>query len=117
MKNTIRLEELALLGLSIWLFSDLPYAWWWYPLLLLSPDISMIAYTLGNKTGAIVYNIFHHRGLAVLLLLSGFLLQNTALQFAGTLLFGHISIDRMLGYGLKYYKGFKFTHLGLIGDR
>jgi hypothetical protein len=24
-------------------------------------------------------------------------------------------MDRMMGYGLKYNEGFKFTHLGTIG--
>jgi hypothetical protein len=28
----------------------------------------------------------------------------------------HIGIDRMLGYGLKYAEGFRFTHLGRIGN-
>lgn len=27
----------------------------------------------------------------------------------------HIGIDRALGYGLKYSRGFGFTHLGRIG--
>ena len=27
----------------------------------------------------------------------------------------HIGIDRALGYGLKYFDGFAFTHLGRIG--
>ena len=27
----------------------------------------------------------------------------------------HIGIDRALGYGLKYFAGFTFTHLGRIG--
>ena len=27
----------------------------------------------------------------------------------------HIGMDRALGYGLKYQKGFGFTHLGRIG--
>jgi hypothetical protein len=27
----------------------------------------------------------------------------------------HIGIDRALGYGLKYFAGFGFTHLGRIG--
>ena len=27
----------------------------------------------------------------------------------------HIGLDRALGYGLKYSKGFAFTHLGTIG--
>jgi hypothetical protein len=27
----------------------------------------------------------------------------------------HIGMDRALGYGLKYFGGFGFTHLGRIG--
>jgi len=28
----------------------------------------------------------------------------------------HIGFDRALGYGLKYSKGFGYTHLGRIGN-
>jgi hypothetical protein len=27
----------------------------------------------------------------------------------------HIGVDRLLGYGLKYADGFKWTHLGRMG--
>nr|WP_317235731.1 DUF4260 family protein [Niabella hibiscisoli] len=33
----------------------------------------------------------------------------------GVVLFGHASLDRVAGYGLKYNNGFAFTHLGVIG--
>lgn len=112
MKNIIRLEEVALFGLSIWLFSNLPYAWWWFPVLILVPDIGMLGYVFGNKTGAVVYNIFHHRGIAVLIFLSGVYFESNLVQFSGIILLGHASMDRIFGYGLKYKKGFKFTHLG-----
>jgi hypothetical protein len=36
-------------------------------------------------------------------------------QLAGVVLFAHIAMDRALGYGLKYEKGFRYTHLGKIG--
>ena len=68
-----------MLLLSIWLFSFLPFAWWWYPALILVPDLSMIGYVFNNKMGAITYNV---------------------------------AMDRMLGYGLKYFSGFKQSHLG-----
>ena len=35
----------------------------------------------------------------------------------GIILFGHSSMDRFFGYGLKYENGFKFTHLGEIGKK
>jgi hypothetical protein len=37
------------------------------------------------------------------------------LQLTGVILFGHSSMDRMMRYGLKYFTGFRFTHLGKIG--
>jgi hypothetical protein len=37
------------------------------------------------------------------------------LLFAALVLYGHSSMDRMLGYGLKYADDFKHTHLGWLG--
>jgi hypothetical protein len=42
-------------------------------------------------------------------------LKNEWLQISGIILFGHSSMDRSLGYGLKLNEGFKYTHLGMIG--
>ena len=39
------------------------------------------------------------------------------LMFAGTILLGHSSLDRVFGYGLKYPDSFKATHLGMIGRK
>lgn len=117
MKNLIQLEEAFLFGLGIYLFSLLDYAWWWFPALILVPDLSMIGYTLGNKTGAWFYNVAHHRGLAIGIYLLGVYLANEAIQLMGVILFSHSSMDRMFGYGFKYEKGFKFTHLGEIGKK
>jgi len=115
MNIIIKLEEAALFIFGIFLFSLLGYAWWWFPALLLVPDLSMTGYVFGNKTGSWIYNIVHHRGIAVLLCMLGFSLSDTIILLAGIMLFSHSSMDRMFGYGLKYEKGFKFTHLGEIG--
>ena len=115
MKQVIQLEELGMFLLSIFLFNQLSFAWWWFPTLILLPDISMIGYAAGNKIGAIVYNFFHHKGLGFLLMAAGFYLRDDAWILAGCILFAHSSMDRIFGYGLKYTKGFKFTHLGKIG--
>jgi hypothetical protein len=37
------------------------------------------------------------------------------LQLIGVILLGHSSLDRALGYGLKYEDSFQNTHLGRIG--
>lgn len=112
MKNSLKLEELAQFLLGMYLFSLLPFAWWWFPALLLTPDIGMLGYLGGNKTGAFFYNVFHHKGVAIVMYLSGIYLSNILILLVGTILFAHSAFDRMLGYGLKYEKGFKFTHLG-----
>lgn len=115
MKNILKLEELAMFALSVWALYFFNAEWWYYLLLLLGPDISMIGYAGGNKMGAFMYNLFHHKGVAIVLFVLGVLLPG--LQIAGIILFGHSSMDRMFGYGLKLKEGFKFTHLGLIGKK
>ncbi len=117
MKTTLQLEELGLFLFGIFLFSQQPFAWWWFLVLILAPDLSMIGYLFGNKVGAFSYNLFHHRGIAVLVYLSGIQFDNHLIQLIGIILFAHSSMDRLFGYGLKYEKGFKFTHLGEIGKQ
>lgn len=112
MKTTLKLEELALFLFGVYLFSLLPYAWWWFLVLILAPDIGMLGYLFGNKTGAFCYNVCHHRGIAILVYLLGIYLGSTHVQLVGVILFSHAAMDRIFGYGLKYDKGFKFTHLG-----
>lgn len=115
MKLVLKLEELGLLILGIYFFSLLDYQWWWFLVLILLPDFSMIAYVFGNKIGAISYNFFHHKGVAIAIYLMGIYYQQQEVQLAGVILFSHSSLDRLLGYGLKYESGFKYTHLGIIG--
>ena len=115
MKTLIKLEELALFIFGIFLFAQLSYAWWWFPTLLLLPDIGMLGYLINDKIGAFTYNVFHHRGLAILIYLFGISLDLQLVQLVGIILFAHIAMDRIFGYGLKYFKGFKYTHLGEIG--
>ncbi len=112
MKNSIKLEELVMFLLSIFLFSKLEYAWWVYLVLILTPDIGMIGYAVNTRIGAITYNLFHHKGIAIVVGILGWYLVIPELQLAGIILFGHASMDRILGYGLKYSDHFKHTHLG-----
>jgi len=115
MKKIIAWEEAAMFSLSIFLFAKLSFAWWWYLVLILTPDLSMLGYLANTRTGALVYNFFHHKAVAIVVYIAGFYLNNEGLQLAGVILFGHSSMDRMLGYGLKYPDSFQNTHLGVIG--
>jgi len=117
MKTTLKLEEFGLFLFGIYLFNQLDYVWWWFLVLILAPDLSMIGYVFGNKSGAFLYNLFHHRAIALVLYLVGIYNSNNILQLTGIILFAHSSMDRMMGYGLKFETGFKFTHLGEIGKK
>lgn len=112
MQNLLRLEEALLFILGAALFNGTGYSWWLFWVLLLAPDISMLGYLLNEKTGAWLYNVFHHKGLAVALYLLGVWVVLPPLQLAGIILFSHSSLDRVFGYGLKYIDSFKHTHLG-----
>lgn len=115
MKRVLQLEELLLFGGGILLFAQLPFTWWGFPLLILAPDIGMIGYLAGPVTGAWTYNLFHHRGFAFAIWVAGILLALPLLQLVGIILFSHVAMDRIFGYGLKHTRGFQYTHLGEIG--
>ena len=117
MNNLLKLEELGQFLLSIVLFNQLNYAWWVFPACLLLPDLSMIGYLAGTKIGAWLYYFFHHKFVAIAVLILGFWLNNPLITLAGVILFGHSAMDRIFGYGLKFNDNFKNTHLGWIGKK
>ncbi len=115
MKNLIKLEEFFLFGLALFLFSSLDYSWGWYALFFFAPDLSILGYLANPEIGSWTYNLIHHKGVAVALYVLGHLLSVPWLIFAGTVLLGHSSLDRVFGYGLKFPDAFQNTHLGRIG--
>ena len=116
MERTLKLEELAMFGFSIFLFNQTEYSWWVFLVFILTPDIGMIGYLINTKIGAITYNLFHHKGIALTVLILGYYYSIEWVVLTGIILFGHAALDRMLGYGLKYEDSFKHTHLGEIGS-
>ena len=92
------------LGLSFWI--------WLF--LFFTPDIGMLGYLINTRIGAVVYNLFHHKGIALLLVATGYYLHIDIITATGILLFAHASFDRIWGYGLKYPDSFKHTHLGSL---
>ena len=111
----LRLEQLAIFIISILLTVYIGYEWWWFFVLLLLPDLSMLGYIFGNKMGASMYNFFHHQGVALFFIFLGYAAIDPKISMLGIVLLGHSALDRTLGYGLKYNKGFKYTHLGEVG--
>lgn len=116
MKTLLKIEELFSALLAFYLFLALPYAWWWFFVLFLLPDISMVGYLISPKLGAVTYNFVHHKAIAITTYLLGSYFNLPLLQLSGLIMFGHSSFDRALGYGLKYSDAFTHTHLGMLGQ-
>ena len=100
MKTLIKLEELAQVLFSIYLFSLLPFAWWIFPLFFFAPDLSLIGLLGGKRAGAILYDLFHHKALALTTYVAGNLMGLPVLSLIGVLMLGHSSFDRVCGFGL-----------------
>lgn len=115
MKNLLKLEELGLFIGGCYIFSTLDYPWYYMVILFLLPDISMLGYLLNPKFGSWCYNLFHHRLIAIIILLIGYNQDSQILLLIGSVLFSHIAFDRIFGYGLKFEDSFSSTHLGKIG--
>lgn len=115
MKTLIRIEEGALLVAAYLLSLWLGFSWWLFIVLLFVPDLSMVGYLFGSKTGALTYNLVHHKAVCIATAVAGWYLRNDMLVLAGLVLFGHSSLDRVFGFGLKFPDDFNHTHLGIIG--
>ena len=117
MSLMLQAEEAAITIVSIYFLSkyNLGFPVWVWILLFFSPDFSMLGYLFGNRTGAFVYNLFHHRALALALTAMGFWMHLPLLISGGLLLFAHSSFDRIFGFGLKYGDSFNHTSSGWTG--
>jgi hypothetical protein len=118
MRNLLRLEEAAIfVGLYLAYYGAYQGPWWLALLLLFAPDLSAVGYLAGPRIGAFTYNLAHHRGVAVALYFAGIFIETEWLIWTGLFLFAHSTLDRVLGYGLKYPDSFQNTHLGPIGQK
>lgn len=110
-----RFEGGMLLVLSLLLFWKYSGAWLLYAVLILAPDLFMLAYLRGPRAGAAVYNLGHTWLLPGILAIAGLLAGAGLAGSIALIWFGHIGVDRLLGYGLKLPTAFRDTHLGRIG--
>lgn len=123
MGTLLKLEEIAQFLVCVVVLLLKGVAWWWYILLVIGPDVGMLGYLIGPRAGAFCYNLLHHKGIALLVLLAAFIVEvsnmltnvDTWLLPLAVVLYGHASMDRIFGYGLKFGDNFHHTHLGWIG--
>jgi hypothetical protein len=107
----VRFEGLAALALAVWLYASHGGGWWLFAVLFLAPDLAMLGYLRGPRTGAAVYNLVHTYTTALVLAALGLVIGRGLLVSCGLILAAHIGFDRLLGFGLKYPTGFRDTHL------
>lgn len=110
-KRILQIESALFFLISLYLFSLREQSWLIFILLLFTPDISMIGYLKNKKIGTIVYNLIHNYVLAIVLVILGNFTPHDWMVTLGIILFAHVSLDRALGFGLKYKSDFKDTHI------
>jgi hypothetical protein len=111
----LRAEGLAAFALSLLVYWRLGGSWWLFVALFLVPDLSMLGYLINAKVGGLAYNIVHSYLLPVSVAIVAFATNRFGVLSVVCIWTGHIGLDRVLGYGLKYSTAFKRTHLGVLG--
>jgi hypothetical protein len=105
------LEGMTLLVGSLVAFSITHQSWWLALSVILVPDVFAAGYAFGTRLGAHLYNVAHATPLPALLVGIGWWQDHPLVLAIGTIWLGHIGMDRMLTFGLKYPDSFQHTHL------
>lgn len=113
----LRLEGLAIFLFSLMAYEFMGFPWGFFVLVFLVPDLSFLAYFHSARVGAIVYNIMHSYILPLMLFAYGFFVSSSEVDRVAIIWIAHIGFDRAFGFGLKYSRGFRYTHFGKIGHQ
>jgi uncharacterized membrane protein required for colicin V production len=70
----------------------------------------MVGYARNPQLGSLIYNIGHTEAIPLAIGAIGLLINIEAVIGFALIWLGHIGLDRLLGYGLKYPTQFKDTH-------
>lgn len=111
----LRLEGVAIFLFSLMAYEFMGFQWGFFVLVFLVPDLSLLAYFHSPRVGAVVYNIMHSYVLPLMLFAYGFFVSSSNANQLAIVWIAHIGFDRALGFGLKYSRGFRYTHFGKLG--
>jgi Domain of unknown function (DUF4260) len=111
----LRLEGLVVLGASVAAYARFGAGWGLFAACFLLPDLSFLGYLANARVGAAAYNAAHSSVGGIGMIAIGAFFAAPAFVTAGLVWTAHVGFDRALGYGLKYGRGFGYTHLGPIG--
>jgi hypothetical protein len=109
-KVILQAEGAALLGVATLAYAQTGAGWGMFALLFLLPDVAMLGYLHGPRSGAAIYNMGHSTIGPLALCLLGWVASPMALAL-GLIWLAHVGFDRLAGYGLKYGDAFTHTHL------
>ena len=112
--SRLKVEGFIAFVVALRFYAQTPGGWGLFALLFLAPDRSLTAYLAGPRAGASAYNLVHSYSLPLGLLLLGMTVAGRFIPLA-LIWLAHISLDRLLGFGLHYSTGVGETHLGRIG--
>ncbi|SFM96766.1 DUF4260 domain-containing protein [Variovorax sp. OV329] len=111
----LRLEGVALLLIAMAAYARFGGEWSFFAWTFLLPDLALLAYLAGPRTGAAIYNATHSLVVPAVLLAVGLAADLSPAFDLALVWAAHIGLDRALGFGLKYARGFAHTHLGQLG--
>lgn len=112
MKYFLQIENAMLFILTAFIyFYYFHFSWVIFLLGIFLVDLSQVGYLFNKQSGAVLYNLFHNLVLPALLLSVALLTKKDLLYMTALILFAHVWMDRMLGFGLKYGDSFQHTHL------
>lgn len=107
----LRAEGAAIFIGAVALYAHQGGSFWLFLALIFLPDLSMIGYLANPRLGSLTYNLVHTLVTPVIVAAFALVFNLPTLTLVALILFAHIGIDRMFGYGLKYPTAFKDTHM------
>lgn len=109
MSNLVRLENAIIFIAIVTIYFMFGFSVWTFLILLLVPDLFMLGYLVDRKIGSYIYNIGHSYIIPILITLLYLAIGADILLIIGLIWLAHISMDRTIGYGLKYTDSFDKT--------
>ncbi len=100
-KFLLRAESLVITAGLLVLYSSVGASWVLFFAAILLPDLSIFGYAAGPRVGAAIYNLAHTYSLPMILGVFGVLGAHAPAVYIAVIWLTHISVDRMLGLGLK----------------
>ena len=89
----VRIENGFAFVISFYIYMHLDFPIWWFFVLLLVPDITMIGYAINKEIGAIVYNFGHSFILPLLFAIGYFSFSKDYLLIVSIIWLAHIFMD------------------------